>query len=130
MRNKILFLIVLFYSAIAFSAEKEHFVYYTIEPDFIINFTKPNSKKLGFGRVRVELVLNDPNAVAYVEHHLPLISDGLVSVLNSKSEEEITTLAGRETIRQDALERLNELMVIESRQKIIKDLLFSRFIFE
>ncbi|WP_105188305.1 flagellar basal body-associated protein FliL [Pseudoalteromonas sp. T1lg48] len=103
--------------------------YYGFEPDIVANYISISGRKLGYVRVTVDLMLEDINNLAVVEHHMPLLRDAIVEILSQEPEEKIKSLSGREEIRQKCLERINTLLQQETGQDIIRDLLFTKYLY-
>ena len=62
-------LFILLVSLTSLSARAESTVgYFGFEPDIITNYIGPSSKKMGYVRVTVDLMLNKTSDIAIVEH--------------------------------------------------------------
>nr|WP_244152550.1 flagellar basal body-associated protein FliL [Pseudoalteromonas spiralis] len=103
--------------------------YFGFEPDIITNYIGPSSKKMGYVRVTVDLMLNKTSDIAIVEHHTPLLRDALVEILSKEPENKIKSLTGREQIRLKSAEKLKSLLKEETGQEIIRDLLFTKYLY-
>ncbi|PAJ74281.1 flagellar basal body-associated protein FliL [Pseudoalteromonas sp. NBT06-2] len=103
--------------------------YYGFEPDITTNYIGTSKKKLGFVRVTVELMLLDMSDLEIVEHHAPLLRDALVEILSKEPEDKIKSLVGREEIRKKCAEAIKKLLKVETRQEIIRDVLFTKYIY-
>lgn len=103
--------------------------YYGFEPDITTNYIGTSKKKLGFVRVTVELMLLDMSDSEIVEHHAPLLRDALVEILSKEPEDKIKSLVGREEIRKKCAEAIKKLLKVETRQEIIRDVLFTKYIY-
>ncbi|WP_440055377.1 flagellar basal body-associated protein FliL [Pseudoalteromonas sp. T1lg65] len=103
--------------------------YYGFEPDIITNYIGQSSKKLGYVRVTVDLMINDVSNIAVVEHHTPLLRDAIVQILSKEPEEAIKSLTGREEIRKRCTERLKTLLKEETGQEIVRDVLFTKYLY-
>ena len=123
-------LFILLVSLTSFSARAESTVgYFGFEPDIITNYIGPSSKKMGYVRVTVDLMLNKTSDIAIVEHHTPLLRDALVEILSKEPENKIKSLTGREQIRLKSAEKLKSLLKEETGQEIIRDLLFTKYLY-
>jgi len=103
--------------------------YFGFEPDIIANYIAQNNKKLGYVRVTVDLMLSDMANIAVVEHHTPLLRDAIVEILSKEPEENIKSLTGREEIRKRCVERLKTLLKQETGQEIIREVLFTKYLY-
>ncbi|ASD66011.1 MULTISPECIES: flagellar basal body-associated protein FliL [Pseudoalteromonas] len=103
--------------------------YFGFEPDIITNYIGQSNKKLGYVRVTVDLMLNDVANIAVVEHHTPLLRDAIVQILSKENEETIKSLTGREEIRKRCAEKLKTLLKEETGQEIVRDVLFTKYLY-
>lgn len=105
------------------------YVYFGFEPDIITNYIS-SGKKLGFVRVTVEVMIDGPSNLEQVEHHSPLLRASLVEIFGNQTEEQIKSLAGRETIRKLCFDTVNELLKKETGQPLAKELIFTKYLYE
>lgn len=103
--------------------------YYTLEPDITTNYVT-QGKKIGYLRLQVDLMVADPANIKEVEHHAPLIRDAIISIIGQQPEAKIKSLAGREAIRQACLNRVNELLIMETNKKLLTELLFTKYLYQ
>ncbi|NGN99137.1 flagellar basal body-associated protein FliL [Grimontia kaedaensis] len=113
-------------------AEEENaaqFSYFTLEPEITTNFIT-EGRKLGFINVRVDLMVDDPSLIQMLEYHQPLIRDTIIEVLSQENEVRVKSLSGRESIRKACLDKVNEMLLAETNQKVIADLLFTKYLYQ
>ncbi|BDF95454.1 flagellar basal body-associated protein FliL [Pseudoalteromonas sp. KAN5] len=103
--------------------------YFGFEPDIITNYIGQGNKKLGYVRITVDLMLSDMSTIAIVEHHTPLLRDALVEILSKEPEEKIKSLTGREEIRKRCADKLKTLLKQETGQEIIREVLFTKYLY-
>ncbi|GGE90176.1 MULTISPECIES: flagellar basal body-associated protein FliL [Pseudoalteromonas] len=103
--------------------------YFGFEPDIITNYIGQGNKKLGYVRITVDLMLNDMADIAVVEHHTPLLRDAIVEILSKEPEENIKSLTGREEIRKRCTEKLKALLKQETGQEIVREVLFTKYLY-
>ncbi len=103
--------------------------YYGFEPDIITNYIAQSNKKMGYVRITVDLMLEDIGNIEVVEHHTPLLRDAIVEILSKEPEEKVKSLTGREEIRQKCLTTLKELLKKETGEEIIRDILFTKYLY-
>ncbi|MCF2859032.1 flagellar basal body-associated protein FliL [Pseudoalteromonas sp. SMS1] len=125
-----LLLIALLVSTLSFKLKAESTVgYFGFEPDIITNYIGQSNKKLGYVRVTIDLMLDDISNIAVVEHHTPLLRDAVVQILSKEPEETIKSLTGREEIRQRCAAKLKSLLKEETGQEIIREVLFTKYLY-
>jgi flagellar FliL protein len=103
--------------------------YFGFEPDIITNYIGQSNKKLGYVRVTVDLMLNDVSDIPVVEHHTPLLRDAIVQILSKEPEESIKSLTGREEIRKRCADKLKALLKEETGSDIIREVLFTKYLY-
>lgn len=110
--------------------QQAEFVYYGFDPDIVTNYVSGNRRSLGYVRVTVELMVTDKSFLPAIEHHEPLILDTIIGILSKQSEDNIKSLTGREEIRTTILTKLQEVLKRETGDTIIKDLLFTKYLYQ
>tara|TARA_B100001059_G_C17794633_1_gene562295 strand:- start:74 stop:472 length:399 start_codon:yes stop_codon:yes gene_type:complete len=105
--------------------------YYGFEPDITTNYLKEgNDYRLGFIRVAIEVMVPDPSYVSVVEHHAPLLRNAFVSILSTATERQVRTMTGRDQLRLKCIERAKELMQQETGNPVVRDVLFTKYIYQ
>ncbi len=127
-----LILVVVLTSLAPASAQQQppEFVYYGFDPDIVTNYVSGNRRSLGYVRVTVELMVIDKRHLPTIEHHEPLILDTIIGILSKQSEDKVKSLTGREEIRTAILTKLQEVLRRETGDAMIKDLLFTKYLYQ
>ena len=110
------------------NAEQKNVGYYGFEPDIITNYIS-NKRRIGFVRITAELMVEDVQNVPVIEHHSPLLRDAMIDILIRQPEQKIKSMTGREEVRTLILEKLQELMEKETGKPLIKDLIFTKYLY-
>jgi flagellar FliL protein len=108
---------------------RKSYAYFSLEPEIVTNYLGSSARKLGFVRVSIELMLEDSDLLEAAEHHSPLMRAATIEVFGSQPEEKVKSLTGREDIRRSCLEKLQELMLKETGSKMIKDVIFTKYLY-
>ncbi len=108
---------------------RKSYAYFSLEPEIVTNYLGSSARKLGFVRVSIELMLEDSDLLEAAEHHSPLMRAATIEVFGSQPEEKVKSLTGREDIRRSCLEKLQELMFKETGSKMIKDVIFTKYLY-
>ncbi|QFI56315.1 flagellar basal body-associated FliL family protein [Aeromonas simiae] len=103
--------------------------YYALEPDIITNYLS-DSKTLGYIRTTIELMAESEADKKLLEANDPLIRDAIIRLLGSKTGEQIKSLATREELRKECEAKANELLLKETGKKAIKELIFTKFLYQ
>ncbi|MBV2130115.1 flagellar basal body-associated protein FliL [Arsukibacterium indicum] len=110
--------------------QEAEFVYYGFDPDIVTNYVSGNRRSLGYVRVTIELMITDKRFLPAIEHHEPLILDTIIGILSKQTEDNVKSLTGREQIRTTILTKLQEVLKRETGDAIIKDLLFTKYLYQ
>lgn len=110
--------------------QSNEIVYYGFDPDIVTNYISGNRRSLGYIRISVELMLEDKRFLPAIEHHEPLILDIIYGTISKQPEEKIKSLTGREEIRQNLLDKLQQAMKKEAGETIIRDILFTKYLYQ
>ncbi|MBU2114713.1 MAG: flagellar basal body-associated protein FliL [Gammaproteobacteria bacterium] len=122
-------LLVVVPSAVA-QEQPNEIVYYGFDPDIVTNYISGNRRSLGYIRISVELMLEDKRFLPAIEHHEPLILDIIYGTISKQPEDKIKSLTGREEIRQNLLDKLQQAMKKEAGETIIRDILFTKYLYQ
>lgn len=114
----------------AVAQQPQEIVYYGFDPDIVTNYISGNRRSLGYIRVTVELMIEDKAYLAAIEHHEPLILDLIISTLTKQPEDKIKSLTGREEIRLAILDTVQQTMKKETGTNMIKDILFTKYLYQ
>ncbi|MBX2883468.1 MAG: flagellar basal body-associated FliL family protein [Granulosicoccus sp.] len=102
--------------------------YHYIQPEFIVNFR---------GRERPRTLMVEITVSSYVEDSLELLSkhspelrNNLLLVMAEKKGTELTTLEGKNQLREEVKDSLNQLMKKHSGIMAIDDVYFTRFVLQ
>lgn len=89
---------------------------------FIVNLADKGGTR--YLRVSMDLELEIEGAVEVVEKRLPKIRDAILMILPTKKYEDIGTVEGKVSLREEILTKINELMKPEK----IKNIYFTEFV--
>ena len=109
--------------------EMPHFGYISLEPDIITNYVGTSSKKIGYVRVTVELMIDSVDVLEIAEHHLPLLRATAIEIFGQQPEDKVKSLTGREDIRLAILKAMQDHMRKETGATIVKDVIFTKYLY-
>lgn len=101
--------------------------YFQLSPPFTVNVGTP-SPRVSFAKVDVSLRLTGEDARKRVQHHQPQIRDLLVSALSNQPLNRVETSPGRENLRTETLQAVQEFLTGEEGEPLVTDLLFTNFV--
>jgi len=100
-------------------------MYVDLKPAFVVNYGGVG--KLRYLKTSITLRI-DGRGQSSLRKHMPYIRHTLVMLLTRASDEDMTSMEGKEMLRQSALAAVQEVLVAEEGEHFITDLLFSAFI--
>ncbi|WP_210397228.1 flagellar basal body-associated FliL family protein [Motiliproteus sediminis] len=113
------------------SAPDRYVEYVELNPPFIANYGGPGPLKYVKAEVSIKVVSRDGEV--NTKHHQAQIRNAIVMLLSSQTDDTVSTAAGRERIRIQALEAVRQIMVQEYGETgydMIGDLLFTSFVIQ
>ncbi|MFC4700686.1 flagellar basal body-associated FliL family protein [Glaciecola siphonariae] len=102
--------------------------YVAIEPDIVTNYAGDNGERLGFLRITIEMMLDNPALIPELEHHLPLLRATAIEIIGAQPEQKIRSLTGREEMRRLILKRFRDIMSKEAGDETVKDIIFTKYL--
>lgn len=108
--------------------EQQAAVYLPIDPAFVVNFASQG--KARFLQVTVEVMTRDPGVPDSVKLHMPVIRNNLMLLLSSQSYDSVSTLEGKETLREEALEVIQQILEEETGDPGIEAVYFTSFVMQ
>lgn len=103
--------------------------YYTLDPEFITNFIS-EGPTLGYVRVKVDLMVDNAADIELLKRHDPLLRDAINTLLGAQTLEEVKSQEGREKVRLKCKAKVEELLTKEEGRKVIRDLLFTNYLYQ
>lgn len=104
--------------------------YYGFEPDITTNYVRTEDHfRMGYIRVAVEVMVPDTGDLSTIEYHAPLLRNAFIRIFSKASEQQIKSLTGRDDLRMQCLEEAQRLMRRETGEPIIRDVLFTKYIY-
>lgn len=106
-----------------------NYVYFGFEPEIVTNYLSSRGQ-MGYVRASIELMVSSPAELTLLEYHEPLLRAGLIEILGNQPSERIKSLSGREDIRRECYDTLNQLLNKETGKTPIVNLLFTRYLYD
>ncbi|WP_426415659.1 flagellar basal body-associated FliL family protein [Aestuariirhabdus sp. LZHN29] len=103
--------------------QKEPAQYITLKPSFVASMGARSYLKAD-----ISLRARGDDTVKQIDHHMPLVRDGLVLLFSAQTFADVEGAAGREQLRQSALQMLQQLLTQETGKPLVEDLLFTSFV--
>ncbi len=101
--------------------------YLDLKPAIITNFGGVGPIHFLKAEIALRVGKNPENSIA-VQHHLPQIRHTLVMLLARQTDDTLSTMQGKEQIRQEALVAVQKIMQEEEGKPLVEDVLFNNLI--
>jgi len=108
--------------------ETQPAIYLPIDPAFVVNFASQG--KARFLQVTVEVMTRDPVMPDQIKLHMPVIRNNLMLLFSSQSYDSVSTLEGKESLREEALEVVQQILEEETGDIGIEAVYFTSFVMQ
>ena len=102
-------------------------IYYPLEQPFIVNLADDSRRLL---QANIELMTRDPDSIAALERHEPVIRNDLLLLLSSKSVADLGTREGKEALRVEALEEVRGILAEQSDDAELEEVYFTSLVIQ
>lgn len=102
--------------------------YVNLEPTFITNYGVSDTGRLKYVKADVTVMVHSQDAETATRYHLPALRNSLVLLLSRQDESTVSTAAGRQTIKAEAMAELREVLKTEEGEGYVQDLMFTNFL--
>ncbi len=103
-------------------------VYLPIDPAFVVNFASQG--KARFLQITVEVMTRDVTVPDKVKLHMPVIRNNLMLLFSDQSYDSVSTLEGKESLREEALEVVQQILEEETGDPGIEAVYFTSFVMQ
>jgi flagellar FliL protein len=110
------------------SAETGSALYVAMPRPFVFNV--PGASRDRIVQIKVQLLVRGDGNEEIAKKHIPLIEGTLLSVFSTTTADELSTSAGKETLRLTALDKVQEAMEGVEGSKVIERVLFTGFVMQ
>jgi flagellar FliL protein len=110
------------------SANTGSALYVAMPRPFVFNV--PGASRDRIVQIKVQLLVRGDVNEEIAKKHIPLIEGTLLSVFSTTTADELTTSAGKETLRLAAVDKVQEAMEGVEGSKVIERVLFTGFVMQ
>lgn len=93
-------------------------------------FNVPGNTRDRFVEIRVQLLVRDGTHEENAKMHVPLIESTLLGVFSQSNADDLSTSAGKELLKQQALAEVQKMMTDVEGDKTIEKVLFTGFVMQ
>ena len=104
--------------------------YISLSPPFVGNYGLDGTTKLKVFKADIALRVTGTEAAAAVKANDALIRNQLVALFTQQTNEAMSTVEGKEKLRQEALKQTQQVMNDETGKPMVEDLLFNNLIIQ
>lgn len=102
--------------------------YLALDPPLVVNFAAGG--KLRYLQVSVDVMSQDTKAIEAVKRHTPAVRNALIALFSERDYEALLTRAGKEALRQEALEVIRAELSVLTGAPQVEDVYFSSFVMQ
>jgi len=108
--------------------ETQPAVYLPIDPAFVVNFASQG--KARFLQITVEVMTRDVTVPDKVTLHMPVIRNNLMLLFSNQTYDTVSTLEGKESLREEALEVVQQILEEETGDPGVEAVYFTSFVMQ
>lgn len=112
----------------ALEPAKKPAIYYPLKPDLIVTYLARGRHR--YAQIGITLMFRDEEVLNAVELHKPMILNALNMVFSGQEYEALQTAEGKELVRLQCLEELQNIMQQEIGKPGIEQVLFTDFVMQ
>ena len=101
-------------------------IYLSLDPPFITNLSGTGGRR--FMQITVQLMARDPEVIAAVKRHEPVIRNDLIMIFSDQTLESVDSTAGKETLRRAGLDAVRDVLRQNDEPAQLEELFFTSFI--
>lgn len=103
-------------------------IYIPLDPAFVVNFA--DGGKARFLQITVEVMSRHKEVEEQVKNHMPVIRNNLVLLFSSQTYDSVSTLEGKEALREEALTVIQKILEEETGDPGIEAVYFTSFVMQ
>lgn len=103
-------------------------IYHELKPPFVVNYQWQGRQR--YAQISISIMTRDPTSIAALEKHMPLVKNNLLEAFGSQNFDGLRTPEGKEALRQQALETLQQIVLDETGNAGIEQVLFTNFVMQ
>ena len=110
------------------TAVVERAIYIPIKPAFVVNYG--GAGRLRYLKAELSVRVAGTNAANSIRHHMPYIRNNLILLFSRQMQENLDNQEGKELLRQEALQEINNILVAEEGVSDVMDLYFNQLVIQ
>ncbi|MGL5390541.1 MAG: flagellar basal body-associated protein FliL [Shewanella sp.] len=110
------------------SADMTLAVYVPMPRPFLFNL--PGQERARLVEIKVQLMVRGPDDGVLTQKHIPLIEDALLTTFSGADVQKLSTQAGKDELRQLALQSVQNTLQPITGRKVVEKVLFTGFVMQ
>ncbi len=102
--------------------------YFVLGKEFVVNLE--DNSKVKFMQVEIQVMAHQMEPFSLIEHHMPVIRNKVMMILSSQKYEEVNTREGKEKLRAEIKQAIQEVIHEESPETNIEAVYFTSLIMQ
>lgn len=102
--------------------------YLSLEPGFIVNLSDGDSTR--YLQANIDVMARDPKVIEEAKLHMPAIRNSLLMLFGQKSASDLQSIEQREALREEVLEKVQEVMEEETGEPGVEQVFFTAFVIQ
>ena len=102
--------------------------YVSLDPPFVVNFEGNSAAR--FLQINVEVMSRKVEYAEHIKKHMPVIRNNLVLLFGSQTYDKVSTLKGKEELREKALAEVQKILEEETGDAGVEALYFTSFVMQ
>ena len=103
-------------------------IYISLKPPFVVNYGGVG--RLRYMKVEVSVRVSSTSGANAIRHHMPYIRNDLILLFSRQPEEALDSQEGKELLRQQALEAVENILLSEDGESDLVDLYFNQLVLQ
>ena len=103
-------------------------IYLPIDPTFVVNFSGQGNAR--FLQITVEVMTRSSEVLDNIKNHMPVIRNNLNMLFSDQQYDNISTLEGKERLREAALDIIQRILEKETGDPGIEAVYFTTFVMQ
>lgn len=103
-------------------------IYLPIDPTFVVNFSGQGNAR--FLQITVEVMTRSSEVLEQIKIHMPVIRNNLNLLFSDQHYDKISTLEGKERLREETLEVIQRILEKETGDPGIEAVYFTTFVMQ
>lgn len=102
--------------------------YLPLDPPFVVNFD--GQGKARFLQIAIEVMGRDQKKMDEAKRHIPAIRNALVILFSSQTYESVSTMEGKEKLRQEALGKIQGILDEEVGEPVVENVFITSLVMQ